>query len=113
MAAPGAFLQAKAASMASPPPNERTLTQPSPAPGQLLRPPGMPEPGALLQPRLPVPGALLQPSLANNRTQLDGALVVRFEGAPPGVRVDPGTSNQPGLSITPQVGYRSLSGSKP
>jgi TP901 family phage tail tape measure protein len=109
----GALLQAKVASMASNPPIERNLTQPSLAPGQLLRPPGLPAPGTLLQPRLPAPGALLQPGLANNRTQLDGALVVRFEGAPPGVRVDPGTSNQPGLSITPQVGYRSLSGSKP
>lgn len=76
--------------------------QGSPAPGQLLRPPG-----------LPAPGALLQPGLANNRTQLEGGMVLRFENAPPGFRADPATSNQPGLSITPQVGYRSLSGSKP
>ncbi len=40
--------------------------------------------------------------------QLRGDMVVRFEGAPPGTRVDPGTSNQPGLTITPRVGYRSL-----
>lgn len=72
-----------------------------PAPGQLLRPSG-----------LPAPGTLLQSSLANNRAQLEGGLVMRFENAPPGFRVDPGTSNQPGLSITPKVGYRTL-GSNP
>lgn len=98
----GAFLQADAVNIAKGQQTQRNLNQAGLAPGQLLRPPG-----------LPAPGALLQPSLANNRTQLDGALVVRFEGAPPGVRVDPGTSNQPGLSITPKVGYRSLSGSNP
>jgi len=43
--------------------------------------------------------------------QLRGDMVVRFEGAPPGTRVDPGTSNQPGLTITPRVGYRSLAAS--
>ncbi|MNC78634.1 hypothetical protein D3C75_1308960 [compost metagenome] len=62
---------------------------------------------------MPAPGALLQQGAANNRAQLEGGLVMRFENAPPGFRVDPGTSNQPGLSITPKVGYRSLSGSKP
>lgn len=76
--------------------------QGAPAPGQLLRPPG-----------LPAPGALLQPGLASNRAQLEGGMVLRFENAPPGFRADPATTNQPGLSITPQVGYRSLSGSKP
>jgi TP901 family phage tail tape measure protein len=98
----GAFLQADAVNIAKGQQTQRNLNQAGLTPGQLFQPPG-----------LPTPGALLQPSLANNRTQLDGALVVRFEGAPPGVRVDPGTSNQPGLSITPKVGYRSLSGSNP
>lgn len=98
----GAFLQANAVSIARGQQNERSLTQPGLAPGQLLRSPG-----------LPAPGALLQQGAANNRTQLEGGLVMRFENAPPGFRVDPGTTNQPGLSITPKVGYRSLSGSKP
>ena len=97
----GAFLQANAVSIAKGQQNERSLTQPGLAPGQLLRPPGLPAPGALLQ------------QGANNRTQLEGGLVMRFENAPAGFRVDPGTTNQPGLSITPKVGYRSLSGSKP
>jgi TP901 family phage tail tape measure protein len=98
----GAFLQANAVSVARNQQSERSLTQPGLAPGQLLRPPG-----------LPAPGALLQQGAANNRTQLEGGLVMRFENAPAGFRVDPGTTNQPGLSITPKVGYRSLSGSKP
>lgn len=98
----GAFLQANAVSVARNQQSERSLTQPGLVPGQLLRPPG-----------LPAPGALLQSGLANNRTQLEGGLVMRFENAPAGFRVDPGTTNQPGLSITPKVGYRSLSGSKP
>lgn len=85
----GAFLQANAGSLGA-------------QPGQLLRPPAM-----------PAPGALLQQGAANGRAQLEGGLVMRFENAPPGFRVDPGTSNQPGLSITPKVGYRSLAGSNP
>ena len=71
------------------------------SPSALIRPPGQPAPGVLLQ------------SASNNRAQLEGGLVMRFENAPPGFRVEPGTSNQPGLSITPKVGYRSLSGSHP
>ena len=98
----GAFLQANAVSLARNQQTERNLTQAGLAPGQLLRPPG-----------LPAPGSLVQQASTNNRTQLDGALVMRFENAPPGFRVDPATSNQPGLSITPKVGYRLLSGSNP
>ncbi|VVP78486.1 phage tail tape measure protein [Pseudomonas fluorescens] len=96
----GAFLQANAVSIAKGQQTQRNLTQTGLDPGQLLRPPS-----------LPAPGALLQQGAANNRTQLEGGLVVRFENAPPGLRVDPGTSNQPGLSITPKVGHRTL-GSK-
>lgn len=97
----GAFLQANAVSLAKNQQSQRNLTQAGLDPGQLLRPPVM-----------PVPGALLQQGGANNRAQLEGGLVMRFENAPPGFRVDPGTSNQPGLSITPKVGYRTL-GSNP
>lgn len=81
--------------------------------------------GSLLQPRAPVtgpasllgrsgavpaPGSLIQQAASNARTQLDGALTVRFEGAPPGMRVDPAKTNQPNLLITPKVGYRALAG---
>lgn len=47
-----------------------------------------------------------------NRSQLDGALVVRFENAPPGLRPQPAQTNQPGLKVTTNVGYRSLSGAQ-
>ncbi|GJH05038.1 hypothetical protein [Paraburkholderia terrae] len=40
-------------------------------------------------------------------TKLNGELTVRFEDAPAGMRVDPGRTNQPALSINPDVGYRS------
>lgn len=38
---------------------------------------------------------------------LNGELKVRFENAPPGMRVDQGRASQPGVSINPDVGYRS------
>jgi len=44
---------------------------------------------------------------AQGSTKLNGEVVVRFQDAPAGMRVDPGKSNQPGLSINPDVGYRS------
>ncbi|WP_347904440.1 phage tail protein [Pseudomonas purpurea] len=53
--------------------------------------------------------ALVQQSAANNRTQLEGGLTVRFENAPAGMRTDQPQTNQPGLTLTPRVGYRSLS----
>jgi len=53
--------------------------------------------------------ALVQQSAANNRTQLEGGLTVRFENAPAGMRTDQPQINQPGLSLTPRIGYRSLS----
>ena len=56
--------------------------------------------------------SLLMQAQANTRTQLEGGLVMRFENAPPGFRVNPGTTNQPGLSITPKVGYRSVGGAR-
>ncbi|WP_313430916.1 phage tail tape measure protein [Pseudomonas sp.] len=53
-------------------------------------------------------GSLVQQSAAANKTQLEGSVVVRFDNAPQGMRVEQGESNQPGLQVTPQVGYRSL-----
>ncbi|WP_241108998.1 phage tail protein [Pseudomonas sp. MPFS] len=54
-------------------------------------------------------GALVQQSAANNRTQLEGGLTVRFENAPAGLRTSQPQTNQPGLAVTPRIGYRSLS----
>lgn len=52
--------------------------------------------------------SLVAQAAAVNGTNLQGQMVVRFEGAPPGMRVEPAQTNQSGLSVTPQVGYRSL-----
>jgi hypothetical protein len=53
--------------------------------------------------------ALIQQSAANNRTQLEGGLTVRFENAPAGLRIDQPQTNQPGLALSSRIGYRSLS----
>ncbi|MBK5300386.1 MULTISPECIES: hypothetical protein [Gammaproteobacteria] len=52
---------------------------------------------------------LIQQTAANNRTQLEGGLTVRFENAPAGLRTDQPQTNQPGLSLNSRIGYRSLS----
>lgn len=44
---------------------------------------------------------------AGGKQNVQGEMVVRFEGAPPGMRVDQGKTNQPGFSLNPDVGYRS------
>ncbi|MDU9391537.1 phage tail tape measure protein [Pseudomonas sp. zfem002] len=54
-------------------------------------------------------GSLVEQAAAN-KTKLEGSMLIRFEGAPAGMRVDQPETNQPGLTVTPQVGYRSLSG---
>lgn len=46
--------------------------------------------------------------VAGGRSQLNGEMTVRFENAPAGMRVAPGRTNQPGVSMNPDVGYRSL-----
>ena len=53
-------------------------------------------------------GSLVQQAAAAQKTELQGSMVVRFDNAPAGMRVDPGQTNQPGLSVTPSVGYRTL-----
>ncbi|MHC8390569.1 phage tail tape measure protein [Pseudomonas sp. MDT2-39-1] len=53
--------------------------------------------------------ALIQQSAANNRTQLEGGLTVRFENAPAGLRTAQPQTNQPGLMLNSRIGYRSLS----
>ncbi len=52
---------------------------------------------------------LIQQSAANNRTQLEGGLTVRFENAPAGLRTEQPQTNQPGLAVSSRIGYRSLS----
>lgn len=85
--------------------------------GALVRPlratpemyPGMASSANLLRaPGGPAPGSLIQQTAQGQRQNLEGSIAVRFENAPPGMRVEEGKSNQPGLSVTPNVGYRSL-----
>lgn len=45
---------------------------------------------------------------AGNRQSLNGEMVVRFENTPPGTRVEAGRTNQPGMVLEADVGYRSL-----
>ncbi|MFJ2684095.1 phage tail protein [Pseudomonas sp. NPDC087342] len=73
-------------------------------PGGLPQKPSMPA-GSLTQNS----SALIQQTAANNRTQLEGGLTVRFDNAPAGLRTDQPQTNQPGLALNSRIGYRSLS----
>lgn len=68
----------------------------------LMRAPSAP--GGLIASR----GSLVQQAGQASKAQLEGQMVVRFDNAPPGMRVDQAETNQPGLQVSPQVGYRSL-----
>jgi len=48
--------------------------------------------------------SLLTP--AGPAQRLNGEMVMRFENAPPGFRVEAAKTNQPGMDINPAVGYR-------
>lgn len=61
-------------------------------------------PAAANRPPTPLTGAL---QAAAGRTNLQGDMTVRFENAPPGMRVEQGRTNQPGVGFNPDVGYRS------
>ncbi|MFJ7798466.1 phage tail protein [Pseudomonas sp. NPDC096950] len=74
------------------------------APGDLAQKPSMLT-GSLTQNS----SALIQQTAANNRTQLEGGLTVRFDNAPAGLRTDQPQTNQPGLALNSRIGYRSLS----
>jgi TP901 family phage tail tape measure protein len=81
-----------------------------PSNGALLSKPSLPAPGNLLSKApLPAPGSLLTQSAAASATKLQGELNINLTGAPPGTRVEQPKTNQPGLTVTPRVGYRTLS----
>lgn len=44
-----------------------------------------------------------------SRPQLQGEMVIRFDNAPPNMRPGEMKTNQPGLTVSPAVGYRTLS----
>lgn len=50
-----------------------------------------------------------QDMLTGAKAQLQGELVVRFDGAPQGMRVSEGQTNVPGVRLTPEVGYSRFS----
>ncbi|KOY03022.1 phage tail protein [Pseudomonas nunensis] len=75
-----------------------------------LTPGGLPQKPSMLTGSLTQnSSALIQQTAANNRTQLEGGLTVRFDNAPAGLRTDQPQTNQPGLALNSRIGYRSLS----
>ncbi|WP_249583357.1 phage tail tape measure protein [Pseudomonas viridiflava] len=70
---------------------------------------GIPATSQLLSaPNLPAPGSLLLQQGTGVGSRLEGELNIRFENAPPGMRTEQMQTNQPGLTISPSVGYRTL-----
>ncbi|QXW44556.1 phage tail tape measure protein [Pseudomonas amygdali] len=71
---------------------------------------GVPSTSQLLGVPAPlVPGSLLlQQGAGGAGPRLEGELNIRFENAPPGMRAGQVQTNQPGLTISPNVGYRTL-----
>ncbi|MCQ2994365.1 phage tail tape measure protein [Pseudomonas syringae] len=100
----GQFLKANAAQLVRNEQAQRNLTQGGASVDSLLRSPDQPGvPGSLI-----TAGSLNQQAAANNRMNLQGALTVQFQNAPPGTTVGEAQTNQPGFSIS-QRGVRSLS----
>lgn len=115
----GEFLQANAAQAVRSQQMARNVSQGGAEVSKLLRRPDQGQPISLLAPGAPssllarpgpltAPGSLPQQTAQNNRTQLNGEMNIRFTDAPPGLRVDPPKTNQPGLSVKPSVGYRTV-----
>lgn len=100
----GQFLKANAAQLVRDEQAQRNLTQGGASADSLLRTPEQAgAPGSLI-----MAGSLNQQAAANNRMNLQGALTVQFQNAPPGTTVGEAQTNQPGFSIS-QRGIRTLS----
>ncbi|MCF5470991.1 phage tail tape measure protein [Pseudomonas syringae] len=94
----GAFLAADAVEASRSKQQQLNLATGVPPTSQLLGAPNLPAPGSLL----------LQQGAAGAGPRLEGELNIRFENAPAGMRPGPVQTNQPGLTISPNVGYRTL-----
>ncbi|SDW35721.1 phage tail tape measure protein, TP901 family, core region [Pseudomonas syringae] len=94
----GAFLAANAVETSRSQQQQLNLATGVPPTSQLLGAPNFPAPGNLL----------LQQGAAGTGSRLEGELNIRFENAPPGMRPGQVQTNQPGLTISPNVGYRTL-----
>lgn len=90
----GAFVQADAVDQAINAQAARNASMGGLDAKSLLRAPGAP--------------SINQQAAANQRNNLEGSLLIKMEGAPPGTRVE-GSTNQPGLKVDSQLGTRSLS----
>lgn len=90
----GAFVQADAVDQAINAQAARNASMGGLDAKSLLRTPGAP--------------SINQQAAANQRNNLEGSLLIKMEGAPPGTRVE-GSTNQPGLKVDSQLGTRSLS----
>ncbi len=99
----GQFVMANAAQLVRDEQAQRNLTQGGASVDSLLRSTEAGAPGSLI-----MAGSLNQQAAANNRMNLQGALTVHFQNAPPGTTVGEAQTNQPGFSIS-QRGVRSLS----
>jgi hypothetical protein len=56
---------------------------------------------------------LLQQASGNQAPKLNGEITINIPGAPPGTTVDQAKTNQPGLSIKPSVGTRTIGVMRP
>ncbi|MCS3512526.1 phage tail tape measure protein [Pseudomonas grimontii] len=90
----GAFVQANAVGQAINTQAARNASMGGLDAKSLLRAPGAP--------------SINQQAAANQRNNLEGSLLIKMEGAPPGTRVE-GSTNQPGLKVDSQLGTRTLS----
>lgn len=90
----GAFVQADAVDQAINAQAARNASMGGLDAKSLLRAPGAP--------------SINQQAAANQRNNLEGSLLIKMEGAPPGTRVE-GSTNQPGLKVDSQLGTRTLS----
>jgi hypothetical protein len=61
-------------------------------------------------PRINAPTPLVAAGAMGGTARVQGDMRVRFENAPPGMRVDPGTTSSPGLQFNPDVGYKGMGG---
>ncbi|MBA6065710.1 phage tail tape measure protein [Pseudomonas mosselii] len=104
----GALLAANAGQQAAAQQQAMSARLGIPATADLLKAPAVGTASLLRAPGGPAPGSLVQQAAQGQKQGLEGSIAVRFENAPPGMRVEEAKTNQPGVSVSQNVGYRSL-----
>ncbi|QZA52609.1 phage tail tape measure protein [Pseudomonas sp. 2hn] len=104
----GALLAANAGQQAAAQQQAMSARLGIPATTDLLKAPAVGTASLLRAPGGPAPGSLVQQAAQGQKQGLEGSIAVRFENAPPGMRVEEAKTNQPGVSVSQNVGYRSL-----